>query len=86
MTEKNHAVVEPDMDLSTSYRYNQNMMEYYTCKGLKKITLYFSGERGFKCSFVDFSIFNRKTFYIFSIISFPMSLSFYLNINSFTGF
>lgn len=20
------------MDLSTAYRYNQNMMEYYTCK------------------------------------------------------
>lgn len=23
------------MDLSTAYRYNQNMMEYYTCKSNK---------------------------------------------------
>jgi len=22
----------PAMDLTTAYRYNQNMMEYYTCK------------------------------------------------------
>lgn len=31
------------MDLSTAYRYNQNMMEYYTCKLAKidelKVTL-----------------------------------------------
>lgn len=26
------------MDLSTAYRYNQNMMEYYTCKRNKFVT------------------------------------------------
>lgn len=32
------------MDLSTAYRYNQNMMEYYTCKLTTRAVLrtYFS--------------------------------------------
>lgn len=27
------------MDLSTAYRYNQNMMEYYTCKHYLNLTI-----------------------------------------------
>lgn len=34
------------MDLTTAYRYNQNMMEYYTCKGFSMFLCLCASDEG----------------------------------------